>query len=56
MRWLDGIGHQFESTLGDSERHGMLQFMGSWSQTQLSGSEQKQQLRWGGNKICKLRR
>ena len=33
LKWLDGInGHEFEQTLGDSERQGkpgMLQFLGS---------------------------
>ena len=33
LEWLDGInGHEFEQTLGDSERQGkpgMLQFLGS---------------------------
>ena len=54
MRWLDGIGHEFEPTLGDSERQGSLACCSPWGHQvryNLVRLNNKQQLRWGGNKI-----
>ena len=43
MRWLDSIirlnGHEFEQTLGDSERQGSLVFYSPWGHNQLDITE-----------------
>ena len=60
MRWLDGTGHEFEPTLGDSERQGSLACCSPWGHrvryNLVRLNNKQQQLRWGGNKIYKLGR
>ena len=47
MRWLDGTGHEFEPTLGDSERQGSLACCSPWGCKELDTTERLNNKRIG---------